>query len=118
MIILPPQSLGGGYTGVTLSFRTSVRPSVHASRNLVRGITSKMLKLVTSNFIHRSVTLWRSAVYKNHNSIPTIFGVIALCKFKLFDFCPGHNFQSIEASNFKHYIQIDHIKEKCSVLEP
>ena len=25
-------------------------------------------------------------------------------------FCPGHNFQSIEASNFKLLTQIDHIK--------
>ena len=33
-------------------------------------------------------------------------------------FCPGHNFQSIEASNFKLHIQINHIKEKCSVQEP
>ena len=58
-----------------------VCPSVRVSQNLVQGITSKVLKLVTSNFMIRLATLWRSAVYKNHNSIPTIFGVIALCKF-------------------------------------
>ena len=33
------------------------------------------------------------------------------------DFCPGHNFQSIEASNFKLHPQIDRNKEKCSVQE-
>ena len=33
------------------------------------------------------------------------------------NFCPGHNFQSIEASNFKPHIRIGHIKEKCSVQE-
>ena len=64
---------GGGYTGFTLS--------VSESRNLVQGITSKVLKLITSNFIHRYVTLWRSAVYKNLNSFLIFFRVIALCKF-------------------------------------
>ena len=44
-------------------------------------------------------------MYKNHNSIKTS------------DFCQGHNFQSIEASNLNFHIQIDHIKEKCSVQE-
>ena len=34
------------------------------------------------------------------------------------NFCLSHNFQSIEASNFKLHTQIDHIKEKCSVQEP
>ena len=33
------------------------------------------------------------------------------------NFCPGHNFQSIEASNFKLHTQIDHIKDKCIVQE-
>ena len=33
------------------------------------------------------------------------------------NFCLEHNFQSIEASNFKLHIQIDHIKDKCSVQE-
>ena len=28
------------------------------------------------------------------------------------NFCPGHNSQSIEASNFKLDTQIDHIKDK------
>ena len=32
--------------------------------------------------------------------------------------CPGHNFKSIEASNFKLPTQIGHIVEKCSVQEP
>ena len=35
----------------------------------------------------------------------------------LMDFCLGHNFQSIEASNFKLHTQIDHIKDKRSVQE-
>ena len=52
----------------------SVHPYIRPSQNL---------KLQTSNFIHRYVTSWRSAVYKNHNSIPTILRVIALCKFYL-----------------------------------
>ena len=30
----------------------------------------------------------------------------------------GHNFQSIQASNFKLHAQIDHIKDKYSVQEP
>ena len=34
------------------------------------------------------------------------------------NFCPGHNFKSIEASNFKLHTQIDDIKDKCSVQEP
>ena len=34
------------------------------------------------------------------------------------DFCPGHNFQSIEASTFKLHIQIDHIKLKYIAQEP
>ena len=34
------------------------------------------------------------------------------------NFCPGHNFKSIEASNFRLQTQIDHIKDKCSVQEP
>ena len=33
------------------------------------------------------------------------------------DSCPGHDFQSIEASNFKLYTKINHITEKCSVQE-
>ena len=100
---------GGMYTGVTCPFIT---------KSCFRGITSKVLKLVTSNFIHRYVILWRSAVYKNHNSIPAIFGVISLCLFFNSDFSPGHNFQSTEASNFKLNMQIDHIKEQHSVQEP
>ena len=64
------------------------------------------------------MTLRSSALYKNHNSIPSIFGVIALCEFLTLDFCPGHNFQSIEASNFKLSTQIGHIKDKYSVQEP
>ena len=32
--------------------------------------------------------------------------------------CPGHNFKSIKASNFKLHTQIGHIVEKCSVQEP
>ena len=40
---------GGGYTGVTLS----VHLSVCASQNLVWNIISNVLKLVTSNFVHR-----------------------------------------------------------------
>ena len=31
--------------------------------------------------------------------------------------CPGHNFKSIEASNFKLHTQIGHIVEKCTVQE-
>ena len=31
---------------------------------------------------------------------------------------PGHNFQSIQASNFKLHTRIDHIKDKSSVQEP
>ena len=46
-------------------------------------------------------SLRRRALYKNYNSIPFLFRVIALLKFFTMDFCPGHNFQSIEASNFK-----------------
>ena len=34
------------------------------------------------------------------------------------NFCPGHNFQSIEHSNFKLHTKIDHIKDQCSVQEP
>ena len=34
------------------------------------------------------------------------------------NFCPEHNFQSIEANNFKLNTQVEHIKEKCSVQEP
>ena len=30
----------------------------------------------------------------------------------------GHNFQNIEASNFKFHTQIDHIKDKHIVQEP
>ena len=41
---IPPQTKFEGYTVVTLS--------VCVSQNLDRGITSKVLKLVTSNFIH------------------------------------------------------------------
>ena len=33
------------------------------------------------------------------------------------DFCPGHNFKSIEASNFKIQAKMNHIKEKSSVQE-
>ena len=32
--------------------------------------------------------------------------------------CPGHNFISIKASNFKLHTQICHIAEECSVQEP
>ena len=42
-----PQTKFEGYTGVTLS----LGPSVRTLRDLVWGITSKVLKLVTSNFI-------------------------------------------------------------------
>ena len=43
-----------------------------------------------SNFtLHTQITLRTSAVYKNHNSFPSIFGVIALCKFQLWIFVPG-----------------------------
>ena len=31
------------------------------------------------------------------------------------DFSQGHNFQSIETSNFKLHTQIDHIKDKCII---
>ena len=65
MLFKPPQTKFGGYTGVTLS--------VCASQNLVRGITSKVLKLINSNFIHRWVIFWRSALYKDHNYICTVF---------------------------------------------
>ena len=34
------------------------------------------------------------------------------------NFCQGHNFQSIEASNFKFHTQIDHITDKCIVQKP
>ena len=34
------------------------------------------------------------------------------------NFCLGHNFQSIEASNFRLHTQIDHIEEKYKVQEP
>ena len=32
--------------------------------------------------------------------------------------CPGHNFKSMKASNFKRHTQIGHIMKKCSVQEP
>ena len=32
--------------------------------------------------------------------------------------CPGHNFKSIKASNFKLHTQIGHNVEKCSEQEP
>ena len=37
------------------------------------------------------------------------------CPFKFFtiDFCPGHNFQSIKASNFKLYTKINHITKNA-----
>ena len=43
----------------------------------------------------------KSALCKNHNSFLFNYQVIALYKIFYMDFCPGHNFQSIEASNFK-----------------
>ena len=49
VFIISPQTQFGGYTGVSLSIRLSVL----LSQNLVWGITSKVLKLVTSNFVHR-----------------------------------------------------------------
>ena len=55
---------------------------------------------------------------KNHNSILSNYRVIALCKFFTMNFCPGHNFQSIEASNLKLHTQIDYFKDKGSVQEP
>ena len=36
----------------------------------------------------------------------------------LMDFCLGHNFQSIEASNFKLQTKINHITGMCNVQEP
>ena len=40
---------------------------------------------------------------------------IRLCVTKS---CPGHNFKSIKASNFKLHTQIGHIVEKYNVQEP
>ena len=67
-----------------------VRPSVGMSVHLCltkscpghnfKSIKASNFKLHdTDDTLHD--TLWRRAVYKNHNSTPTIFGVIVLCKF-------------------------------------
>ena len=49
------KSWGGGGVEVYWNHPVlpSICPSVREFRNLVRGITSKVLKLVTSNFIYK-----------------------------------------------------------------
>ena len=46
---------------------------------------------------------------------PSVRLSIGMCVKKS---CPGHNFKSIKASNFKLHTQIGHAVEKFSVQEP
>ena len=71
----------GGYTGLTLSVCRYVCLSVCLCvTKSCAGHNFKSIK--ASNFkLHTQVILCRSAVYNNRNSIPTIFGIIAVCKF-------------------------------------
>ena len=59
--------------------------------------------------------VWGVGVYWSHPVRPS---AVRLCDTKS---CPGHNFKSIKATNFKLHTQIGqigHIVEKCSVQEP
>ena len=101
-IFIPPQTkLKMGYTGVTLSVRTSVRPSVRYEScpgHNFKSIKASNIKLYTQiGHIVEKCSVQEPYLYSNY------FGVIALCKILTLDFCPGHILPSIEASNFKLY---------------
>ena len=68
-IFIPPQVWGG----ILESPCPSVCPSVSLSACVMKSCLGHNFKSIkASNFkLHTQVTLWRSAVYKNHNSIPT-----------------------------------------------
>ena len=53
----------------------------------------------------------RRAVYKNHYSIFSIFGVIALCTFFFLEFLSG-------VRNLKLHTHIELIEEACSAQDP
>ena len=73
LAVYTPQMKLVGYTGVTLSVRPCIMKSCPGHN---------FQSIEASNFkLHTQITLRTSAVYKNHNSIPSIFGVIAFCKF-------------------------------------
>jgi len=51
--------------------------------SFVGDITLKLQKISTRTFVHRLISLSRSAVHKNCNSAYPFFGVIALCLFHM-----------------------------------
>ena len=56
-------------------------------------------------------------MFKNHNSIPAIFEVIAFVNFN-FGFLSIALLQSIEASYFKFHTKMNHITEKFILQKP
>ena len=57
-------------------------------------------------------------MYENHYSILSIFGVIALCTFFFWNFCPEHISKSVKARNLKLHTLIELIEEACSAQDP
>ena len=116
-IFIPPQTKLGGYIGVTLSVCMYVCLSV--CRSVHPCITKSCLghNFKASNFkLHNTYRSHCGEVQCSRTIIlfQLFFELLPFINFN-FGFLSGHNFQSIEASNFKLHIQIDHIKGKCSV---
>ena len=113
--IIPCRKGGGGYGN---SLRPSVVLSVLPSHIFVRSISPKVFEISTSNFTSGYISLRRQALYKNHYSMFSIFGVTAFCTFFFWNFCPEHISKSMKARNLKLHTHIELIEQACSAQDP